>query len=335
MRLRATEVKQGSTRFYLFKCKASELWGFSQINQRQEDKDEGYQRVLSRSRVQKLKDFVASDNAIPGAIIVSFDRASYGRGMIEIPDVEDAGWIIDGQHRAAGAERAAREGHDIELAVVGFIGLTIEEQTDYFVTINREAKGVPSSLYIDLLKQLPRRKTEKERLEERIADISKILTRDPESVFYERIVSTTSPTSGQVSLTNFARKTRPILHPTTGILGTYALPEQGKIIENYFRGIKSAFPKSFSQKVFFRTLGFGAMWRAFPLVFSASLNQSGGGFTVHDVAHVLGRVPDFEFDEWKRLGSGSAAEIQAGDDIVAELKDALEAEGDTGSAIRL
>lgn len=335
MRIRATEVRQGSARFYLFKCKASELWEFSQINQRQEDKDEGYQRVLSRSRVQKLRDFISSDNAIPGAIIVSFDQAKYSRGTIEIPDAEDAGWIIDGQHRAAGAERAAREGHDIELAVVGFIGLTIEEQTDYFVTINREAKGVPSSLYIDLLKQLPRRKTEKERLEERIADISKILTRDSESVFYERIVSTTSPKSGQVSLTNFARRTRPVLHPTTGILGTYALPEQGKIIDNYFRGIKSAFPKSFSQNLYFRTLGFGAMWRAFPLVFSASLNRSGGGFTVQDVANVLGRVPDFDFAGWRKLGTGSAAETQAGDDLVAELKDALEAEGDTGSAIRL
>lgn len=335
MRIRAIEVRQGNARFYLFKCKASALWGFSQINQRQEDKDEGYQRVLSRSRVQKLKDFIVSKNAIPGAIIVSFDKASYHRGMIEIPDTEDAGWIIDGQHRAAGAQRAAGEGHDIELAVVGFIGLTIEQQTDYFVTINREAKGVPSSLYIDLLKQLPRRKTEKERLEERIADISKILTRDSESVFYERIVSTTSPTAGQVSLTNFARKTRQILHPTSGILGTYALPEQGKIIENYFRGIKLAFPKTFSQNMFFRTLGFGAMWRAFPLVFSVSLKQSGGGFTVQDVANVLGQVPDFDFDGWRKLGTGSAAEIQAGEDLLAELKDALEAEGASGSAIRL
>ena len=335
MRFRATEVRQGSVCFYLFKCKASELWSFSKINQRQEDKDEGYQRVLSSSRVRKLKEFVRQDNAIPGAIIVSFDDARYARGFIEIPDTEDAAWIIDGQHRAAGAEEAAKEGSDIEFAVVGFIGLSIEEQTDYFVTINREAKGVPSSLYIDLLKHLPRRKTEKERLEERIADISKELTRDDESVFFQRIVSTISPKAGQLSLTNFARKTRPVLHPSTGILAPYALPEQEKIIENYFRGIELAFPGLFAKNIFFKTLGFGAMWRAFPLVFSASLKQSGGGFTVQDVANVLSRVSDFDFNGWQKLGSGSAAEIQAGDDLIAELTGMLEADDGAGSAIRL
>lgn len=335
MRFRAIEVRQGRTRFYVFKCKASELWAFSKINQRQEDKDEGYQRVLSQSRVQKLKEFVSQGNAIPGSIIVSFDDAEYTRGVIEIPDTVDAAWIIDGQHRAAGAARAAKEGSDIEFAVVGFIGLSIEAQTDYFVTINREAKGVPSSLYIDLLKQLPGRKTEKERLEERIADISKELTRDDESVFFQRIVSTTSPRSGQVSLTNFARKTRGILHPSTGILATHALPAQRKIIENYFCGIKSAFPRIFAKNIFFKTLGFGAMWRAFPLVFSASLKQSAGGFTVQDVANVLSQVSDFDFDDWQKLGTGSAAEIQAGEDLIAELKEAFEADDEAGSAIRL
>lgn len=335
MKFSAIEVRQGNVRFYIFKCKASELWTFSQINQRREDKDEGYQRVLSRSRVQKLKDFVKQGNAIPGSIIVSFDNAQYQRGKIEIPDTEDAAWIIDGQHRVAGAERAARDGFDIEFSVVGFIGLSIEEQTDYFVTINREAKGVPSSLYIDLLKQLPRRKSEKERLEERIADISKNLTRDPESVFFQRIVSTTSPRAGQISLTNFARRTRGILHPSNGILATYALPEQEKIIDNYFRGIKSALPSIFSKNIFFKTLGFGAMWRAFPVVFSAALKQSGGGFTVQDVANILRRVSDFDFDGWRRLGTGSSAEIQAGEDLIEELKETLETENTEGSTIRL
>ena len=334
MRFRAIEVRQGSIRFYVFKCKASELWAFSKINQRQEDKDEGYQRVLSHSRVRKLKEFISQDNAIPGAIIVSFDDAQYTKRAIEIPDREDAAWIIDGQHRAAGAEKAAREGSDIEFVVVGFIGLSIEEQTDYFVTINREAIGVPSSLYIDLLKHLPRRKTEKERLEERIADISKELTRDDESVFFQRIVSTTSPKVGQVSLTNFARKIRGILHPSKGLLASHALPAQRKIIENYFAGIKRAFPAIFGKNIFFKTLGFGAMWQAFPLVFSVSLKQF-RGFTVDDVANVLSRVSDFDFEGWQKLGAGSAAEKRAGDDLIAELTETLEADDEAGAAIRL
>ena len=151
MKFKAIKVSQNRQEFYIFKCKASELWSFSVINQRQEDKDEGYQRVLSASRRSKLSEFIKSGNVVPGAIVVSLNAATYARGKIDIPDKPDAAWIIDGQHRAAGAALAAEEGTDIELAVVAFLNLDFQEQVDFFVTINKEAKGVPSSLYLSLI----------------------------------------------------------------------------------------------------------------------------------------------------------------------------------------
>lgn len=334
MKFPAIEIKQGKNCFFAFSCKASELWDFSEINQRQEDKDEGYQRVLSVSRVRRIRDFILQGNAIPGAIIISCDNGKFHKGNIEIPDKPNAAWIIDGQHRTAGAAEAAKDGHDIDFAVIAFLDLNEQQQADYFVTINREAKGVPSSLYIDLLRHLPKKKTDKERLEERIADISRELRRNTESVFFQRIVSTTSPKIGQVSLTNFARRLRPVLNPNTGILGANTFPEQVKIIENYFQGIQVTFPKPFEKNIFFKTLGFGAVWRAFPLVFSASLNQC-GGFRIRDVAKVFSAVSDFDFDSWNKLGTGSAAEIQAGDDLIAELQAARSTDETGSSSLRL
>lgn len=334
MKFPAIEIVQGKKSFYAFTCKASDLWGFSEINQRQENKDEGYQRVLSPSRVKRIKEFIMQENAIPGAIIVSCDGAKFANNEITIPSKPNAAWIIDGQHRCAGALEASKENHDINLPVVAFIGLTEQEQADYFVTINKEAKGVPSSLYIDLLRHLPQQKSEKERLEERIADISRELTRDSESIFYQKIVITTSPVAGQVSLTNFARRLRLILHPSTGILGTYTMLEQTQIIENYFTAIRQTFPKSFGKKIFFKTLGFGALWRAFPTVFTTSLKRS-SGFRVKDVSEVLISISDFDFDAWSKLGTGSAAETQAGDDLITELKSALESEDTNSSSIKL
>lgn len=334
MRFRSIAIQQGENQFFFFKCKASELWSFSKINQRQEDKDIGYQRVLSPSRVKRIREFLVQGNAIPGAIIISCDHATYSDGSIDIPSSDDAAWIIDGQHRSAGAAEAAKKGVDVELAVIAFIGLSEQEQADYFVTINREAKGVPSSLYIDLLRHLPKQKTEKERLEERIADISKELTRDPDSVFFQRIVSTTSPKLGQVSLTNFARRTRPILHPNTGILATYTLPEQAKIIENYFSAVEMVFPSAFKMNIFFKTLGFGALWRSFQIIFAATLKYY-GGFTTEDVARILVKVSHFDFGSWGKLGTGSAAETQAGDDLIAELKSVLDSDEEGGYSIRL
>ena len=334
MKFPAIKIVQGTKEFYAFTCKASVLWGFSEINQRQESKDEGYQRVLSPSRVKRIKEFILQGNAIPGAIIISCDNGSFNNSQLTIPNKEDAAWIIDGQHRCAGALEAAKEGRDIYLPVVAFINLDEQEQADYFVTINREAKGVPSSLYIDLLRNLPRQKTDKERLEERVSDISRELTRDDESVFARRIVSTTSPTAAQVSLTNFARRLRPVLHASNGILSPYTLPEQVKIVENYFAALKRVFPKEFERNLFFKTLGFGALWRAFPLVFTLALKQS-GGFRVQDVEKVLNGISSFDFGDWQKLGTGSAAEIQAGDDLIAELSSNQEAEDKGEFSIRL
>lgn len=334
MKFPAIKIKQGNKFFFAFTCKASRLWRFSEINQRQEDKDEGYQRVLSPSRVKRIQDFIMQKNAIPGAIIISCDNAEFSKGYISIPQKKDAAWIIDGQHRCAGAAKAAKEGNDINLPIIAFIGLSEQEQADYFITINKEAKGVPSSLYIDLLRHLPKQKTEKERLEERIADIAKELTRDSESIFSQRIVSTTSPKAGQVSLTNFARRMRPVLHPNNGILGTNTLPEQVKVIENFFSAIEQVFPKPFAKNVFFKTLGFGAVWRSFPIIFSASLSKT-SGFRVKDAVEILTKVSDFDFNAWGKLGTGSAAEIQAGDDLIAELKSALESEERDGYSIKL
>ena len=335
MKFPALKIQQGENTFYTFTCMASELWAFSKINQRQEDKDKGYQRVLSSYRVKQIKEFLMLGNAIPGSIIISCDEAVFHKDVIEIPDKDDAAWIIDGQHRCAGAAEAARSGYDVCLPIVAFINLTEQQQADYFVTINREAKGVPSSLYLDLLRHLPKKKSEKERLEERIADISRELTREPDSVFYQRIVSTTSPRAGQVSLTNFARRLRPVLHSNTGLLSTYTYLEQLKIIDNFFEALRSSFPDAFSKHIFFKTLGFGAVWRAFPTVFSASLKRSGGGFTPVDAAKVLLHVADFDFGLWGKMGTGSAAETQAGNDLITELNNSLSSESQGGGTIRL
>ncbi len=47
-------------------------------------------------------------------------------------------------------------------------------------------------------------------------------------------------------------------------------------------------------------------------------------FKVEDVAKVWGEIKHFDFSGWEKLGSGSAAEIQAGEDLKADLTAALE-----------
>ena len=317
----AFKVVQSNNTLYLFKASASAMFHALSINRRVEDKDEGYQRTLSISRVRSIANYIKSNRAIPGAIIVCLDNAAFDSktGELTLPKGTDVGWVIDGQHRLAGAETAAREGSDIEVPVVAFLGLAENRQVEQFVTINREGKNVPTSLYLDLLKTLPF-KNPSDAARERATDIGTGLRRDEGSPFFERIVVTVSPKVGQISLTNFVRKISPLVVPDKGMLSVYTEREQVAVVSNYYTGLRAVFTKEFEKKdsIFFKTLGFGALWNTFPVFFNLALkNQS--GFTVKDVAAVFKRIDSFDFSAWAQYGTGNQAEVNAGEDLKTEL----------------
>lgn len=86
--------------------------------------------------------------------------------------------------------------------------------------------------------------------------------------------------------------------------------------------------------MFFKTLGFGALWNVFPTFFSLTLkNQK--GFEVKDVVSILKRVENFNFASWKEFGSGNQAEILAGEDLKTSLLLAFTAEDGAATSLRV
>jgi len=317
--------KQGALQLVFFHIKAKTLWDIVSISQKIEDKDEGYQRSLSGSRVKSIAKYVDGNNTLPQSLLVSFDSGEIikkaGKQYLRVKKKKDAGWLIDGQHRLAGAYTATK---DIEVPVLAFIGLSIQKQIQLFVTINQEAKGVPSSLYLDLLKNIPL-KTSAEIGKESAANIGTELKKDEDSPFYARIVITTSPKRGEISLTNFVRKITPLILPGKGILQIYNQVEQRGIIANYYKGLRNIFPKEYnkSDSIFFQTLGFGALINALPTFFSICYRDY-KGFRVEDVTNVFKKIDYFDFSNWRSIGTGSAAEIDAGNDLSSELNSMFE-----------
>lgn len=324
-------VRQGKYDLVCFVAKARTVWEFVQVNRRETDKDVGYQRALSPSRVEAVKRYIANGNAIPNSVLISLgndSKISADKQKITIPNQEDAGWVIDGQHRLAGAHRSNK---DIEVVVVAFIGLPEVEQINQFVTINREAKGVPTSLYYDLLKHLPPGKSDTDAAKERATDIATALRKNDSSPFYQRIVID-APKKGQMSLTNFVRKVSSLVVDKKGKFHTYTLTEQQSIVDNYFRAMEHVFPKTFQEKemTFFKTLGFGAAINALPTVFDLSLREY-QGFRVEDAAKILKKVDYFDFSKWENFGTGTAAELQAGEDFRQELLNSFSDASDAGT----
>jgi DGQHR domain-containing protein len=320
LKLPAIPITQSGHTLYVFAAKSSVLYDALSINRRAVDKDEGYQRVLSPSRVQALTRYLLEKRPIPGAIIVSLDEAVFDtkKRQLTIPAGKDVGWVIDGQHRLAGAAMAARAGTDVEIAVIAFIGLRGKDQIEQFITINREAKNVPTSLYLDLLHHLPNRRGA-EVVKERASDLATQLRKDEGSPFFERIAVVTAPRPGQISLVNFVRKIS-LLITKNGILSTFTEREQLSIISNYYQGLRNVFSKEYDarESIFFKTIGFGALWNVFPTVFSLALrNQK--GFTVKDVATIFKRIDGLDFSTWAQYGTGDQAERNAAEDLRATL----------------
>lgn len=192
-------VVQGGHTFFMFKMKASALWPIVSINRRSEDEDKGYQRVLSSARVAAVANHIKAGYPLPNSILVALDKSTKfdaKSGNLTIPAGKNRGWVIDGQHRLAGAHEASDE-VDIELSVFAFVNVDIEFQVEQFVIINREAKGVPTSLVYDLLSHLPSLRTATEIAQERANEVATILRKDKESPFYGRIVIMNSPKAGR------------------------------------------------------------------------------------------------------------------------------------------
>jgi DGQHR domain-containing protein len=321
----AIPVQQGSFKFYLFSMPASKLWQLTQINKRSEDKREGYQRALSDARVRNISKYIHNGGMLAGSIVVSFDEGSFDTGYqkLRLPNRKNIGWIIDGQHRLAGAYEASLNNVDLTLPVIAFLELSLEKQIELFITINKEARGVPASLYIDLLKDLPKRKTDRELTDERISDIARALDNDELSPFNQKIIFTRTARPGEISLNNFARILRPHISRPTGTLSLFTPSEQEGAITNYYKALQFAFPKAFKTDppIFFRTIGFGAVWRAFPYVFNLTQGRH-KTFSVAAIGKIFSEIHDFDFDKWDEAGTGSAAEVSAGEDIIAALEEA-------------
>ncbi len=166
---------------------------------------------------------------------------------------------------------------NVNIPVVAFIGLSQDEQINQFITINREARGVPTSLYLDLLGSLKNKKPQDE-ARERASDIAVQLRRDENSAIYDRIVVVRPPKAGELSLTNFVRKVAPLIIRDRGFLSNYFEIKQRRIIDNYFKGMRNVYDDEFrrSDPIFFRTIGFGAMLNILPLFFSTCLTSIRG-----------------------------------------------------------
>jgi DGQHR domain-containing protein len=84
----------------VFSASVKMIYEHFDVSRRIEDKQQGYQRSFSSSRIKKIKNYINQDRGIiPNSILVNLDREKYSyfeKDCIRLPDTESLGLIIDG-----------------------------------------------------------------------------------------------------------------------------------------------------------------------------------------------------------------------------------------------
>lgn len=160
----AIRGEMGGHTYYSFAIEPGRLLKMSYVlhrNQANSAMMPTYQRLIKKSRLKKVAAFVEQGGSFPNSIIlnvetrrgngaIKFDLASQSPGqaklgLLHLPQIYRAAYVIDGQHRLYGYADSPRANTDL-IPVVAFIDLPRPEQVKLFMQINENQQAVPKNL---------------------------------------------------------------------------------------------------------------------------------------------------------------------------------------------
>jgi len=174
IRVPAVRTRMGPLACYTFPISPEYLLKIAYVSHRSKGKASDvhtYQRMLTKVRLQKIREYISSRGIFPTNIVINVDKrfmsfqrvrqegssdesdASGLLGWLTIKPAYKSAWVIDGQHRlfAYSGHEYAKTGH---LSVLAFEGITPSAQAKLFVDINAKQKSVKSSLLQELFAEL-------------------------------------------------------------------------------------------------------------------------------------------------------------------------------------
>lgn len=287
------KVQQNDWVFYVSVMKSDLLNKIAYVSRRFENKEEGYQRNLTKKRATDIHDYIFKlKGVIPNNIILNFDvNLNYDEKNHTISfDIEDnIAWVVDGQHRLYGLSLSKKP---IDVIVVAFEKLEVSDQTKIFRTINSTQKGVNASLIYDLIDLAK----DANYIDERAHELVKKLNEDMESPWHNQI-KMLGIGIGLISQSAFIGNLQPLLDEAKGgLLTTYSEEEQYKILKNYFNAVKVTFSDDWgkSNSLLTKTVGFYAMMELLPTVMHLCL-QTNPDFTTNAVINALQPIKSYDF----------------------------------------
>lgn len=216
----AISINIGPTKCYSFSLTPEKLLKIAYVSHRAKGKEtdvDTYQRLIKKSRIDDIREYVEEGNYFPTNIVLNvrarremrFDPGAVPRnvnaesgtvGWLTLPSEYKSAWIIDGQHRLygySGSDMAAKA----ELSILAFEGLTNGEQAKLFVDINSNQKSVKRNLLVELFAELNWDSPDiGDRVSAVVAKLALFLDGDETSPFFNRIIKADNAATAQRSI---------------------------------------------------------------------------------------------------------------------------------------
>ncbi|GGI43939.1 DNA sulfur modification protein DndB [Agromyces flavus] len=162
----AIQGKMGGHTYYSFAIEPDRLLKLAYVLHRNNANSQWmptYQRVIKRSRLKRVTEFVGRGGFFPNSLIINietgrrglrFERATTQAGesrlgVLHLPQKYRSAYVIDGQHRLYGFANSARANTEL-LPVVAFVDLPGDKQLELFMQINENQQAVPKNLRLTL-----------------------------------------------------------------------------------------------------------------------------------------------------------------------------------------
>jgi DGQHR domain-containing protein len=172
----AIRTKIGPYRVYSFFAPAKKILPICFVNHR-DLRDPAaapsYQRLIQKSRLKSISDFITKGGIFPNSIILNFeqkitfslsrpeDKDGVSIGSMTLPSTYKSAWIIDGQHRIYGYADISDENSDDLLPFFAFENISISDETKLFSEINSKQKRVEKKLLDEITGEIKLQSSDK------------------------------------------------------------------------------------------------------------------------------------------------------------------------------
>ncbi|MBI4200598.1 MAG: DGQHR domain-containing protein [Chloroflexi bacterium] len=270
MRLAVYPFKQEGVQMYAGVAKVGDLLSIAKVDVwRQENGvDMGYQRVPETARTGKVARYLQSSPKalLPTSVLLSY-RGPLSRGASEdgwlTVEIAETGtlWIVDGQHRLYGIQRAINELglerlRDYPLPVVILENLSLEDEANQFRVINETMKKVRTDLARRILAMRISGLGQSGRQEVRMAGrlweavavgVMRSLSQDADSPWVGRIQppNVRKQSSHVIRELSFSTSLKPILNERP--YRTWPADRIARVLKAYWQACEALIPSAFQQ----------------------------------------------------------------------------------------